>query len=110
MLDVDAVLIVQVRAFDAGSRRARLQQARWDVVWRLESTRGAGTQWTFANHGTWRRADEPFDPTRGLADEQDSREIVPVGGRGGPSFRDVDELVAHLHADAMRRLPRTAAP
>lgn len=104
-LMADAVLHFEVRAFDAEADGA-LQSARWDVTWRLQSTRGYGEQWGYQSVGSWRQADrDPLDSSRGLDEMQDPPPIVPIGGSRVPGFRDVRELMAHLHRDAMGHLP-----
>lgn len=109
-LRADALLVVEVRAFDARGRRS-LREASWDLAWSLVSTRGAGRQWAHAARGSWRRADRaPLDSLRGFDELADPPPIVPVGGSRVPSFRDAADLVAHLHRDAMARLPSRDAP
>ncbi len=100
-LHADAVLVLHVREFTA-SGEAPLQQARWDLEWRLESTRGAGVVWSFPHHGSWRPAQYPDDPSRALDADP---EIVPIGGRPRSSFSDQRDLVAWLHRMAMSHLP-----
>jgi hypothetical protein len=104
-LQADAVLHLDVRAFDAEGDRT-LQQASWDVVWQLLSTRGQGRQWTFVAHGRWRQADrDPLDSSRSFDEQVDPPPIVPIGGHTVPGFRDVRDLMAHLNRNAMSHLP-----
>lgn len=104
-LDADALLVFQLRSFDARGRGA-LREAAWDVTWSLVSTRGLGRQWSHAARGSWRQSDRaPLDSLRGFDEIEDPRPIVPIGGSRVPAFRDVAELVAHLHREAMARLP-----
>lgn len=105
-LMADAVLHLELRSFEANEDGA-LQNAAWDVVWRLVSTRGQGQQWAFASNGRWRQADrDPLDSSRSFDEQQDPRPIVPIGGNRVPGFRDVRELMAHLNRGAMERLPK----
>lgn len=105
-LQVEAVLEIAVRAFEFSVERGVLENARWDVEWRLLSTRGAGVQWRYVHHGSWRRADRRTDdPLRRLDQNPDARDIVPIGGNRMPGFRDAAELIAHLNREAMQRLP-----
>jgi hypothetical protein len=102
ILQADAVLQFVVREFDVSVDRA-LTSARWDLEWRLESTRGLGRQWTFAHHGTWRARDrESDDPMRAHDEPPD---IVPIGGSRSPGFRDSADLLAWLHRFALDHLP-----
>ncbi|MEZ6037497.1 MAG: hypothetical protein R3F29_08455 [Planctomycetota bacterium] len=107
-LRADAVLELYVRAFDAGGDGGGLQHAQWDLEWRLVSQHGEGVQWRHDHHGTWRAADRaPQNAlTRGEQIDSDAiPPIVPIGGNGGPGFRDVTELMSFLHRDAMQFLP-----
>ena len=109
-LRADALLVVDVRAFDARGRRS-LREASWDVAWSLVSTRGQGRQWAHEAHGSWRRADRaPLDSLRGFDELAEPRPIVSVGGSRVPSFRDAADLIAQLHRGAMQRLPARDAP
>lgn len=109
-LMADAVLYVDFRAFDAKGGGA-LQDASWDVAWRLRSTRGQGQQWAFVSNGRWRQADrDPLDSSRSFDEQVDPPPIVPVGGNAVPGFRDVAELMAHLHRSAMDHLPERPRP
>lgn len=102
-LNVDAVLQMDVRQLSLESDDW-LESARWDLAWRLVSTRGAGAQWTFEHHGNWRRRSrEPGDALRPLDAEPD---IVPIGGDRTPNFRDAPDLFAWLNRFAMDHLPR----
>lgn len=101
VLRADAVLMLHVREFTASGERP-LQQARWDLEWRLESTRGGGVVWSFPHHGSWRPSQYQDDPSRALDADP---EIVPIGGRSVSSFRDRGDLVAWLHRLAMSHLP-----
>lgn len=101
-LRVDAVLQVHARQLDV-ERDDWLESARWDLEWRLWSTRGAGAQWRFEHHGTWRRRQpEPGNALRPLDAQPD---IVPIGGDRTPNFRDEQELFAWLNRFAMDHLP-----
>jgi len=101
-LGVDAVLCLDVREFEVSADR--FADARWDVGWRLLSTRGHGVQWEHAHHGAWRRSDLDTDnPLRPLDAEPD---FVPFGGDRSRNFRDVPDLAANLHRLAMAHLPR----
>lgn len=104
-LGADAVLELLVRDFEASGERP-LRHARWDLEWRLWSTRGGGVLWSFAQRGSFQAAPQAAaDPHRPLDAEPD---IVPIGGAGASGYRDATELAAVLHRDAMARLP--AAP
>ena len=104
-LAADAVLHLEVRAFDAVSDGA-LQRADWDLVWRIVSTRGQGQQWAHAWTGRFLQADrDPVDATRGFDEMKEPPPIVPIGGSGLPGFRDARELFAYLNRGAMQRLP-----
>ena len=108
-LDADALLVVELHAFEARGRDV-LRAASWDVSWSLVSTRGLGRQWAHAAHGSWRQADRaPLDSPRGFDEFEDPGPLVSIGGSAVPSFRDVEELVAHLHRAAMQRLPELEA-
>ena len=100
----DAVLEFEVRGYDDElDAVGRLLRARWDVGWRLLSTRMAGVLWQHAHRGHWRRQPgEPFDPLRRL---DEPLQPVTIGGEGVPVFRDRQELAAHLHRLAMQSLP-----
>jgi hypothetical protein len=103
VLGTAAVLQVVVREFDARGQ-APLQEASWDLQWRLVSPANGAVVWQWAHRGGWRHAPvDPGDPHRALDAEP---EIVPIGGRGEPPFRDVQELLATLHRRAMEHLPR----
>ncbi|MCA8975167.1 MAG: hypothetical protein KDC98_10615 [Planctomycetes bacterium] len=106
VLAVDAILVFEVRDYedrsDDGGRR--LLQARWDLGWRLLSTRGDGVLWQHSHHGNWRRRDEDgFDPLHRL---DAPPATVPLGGDGSWRFRDREDLMANLHLLAMQHLPR----
>ena len=104
-LMADAILQIELREFTAEGRGA-LQHARWDVVWRLLSTRGHGQQWAYVAHGRWRQADrDPLDSSLSFDEQQDPRPIVPIGGSRIPGFRDTRDLMAHLHRTAIQHLP-----
>ena len=102
-LGADAVLVCAVRSFAAAGERP-LQQAEWDLTWRLVSTRGMGELWSWNDRGTWLRprADgrAPGEPLDALP------EVANVGG-GPVTYRGADELCAALHRSAMLRLPKT---
>lgn len=102
VLGADALLQIVVRDLQATGRP--LQQATWDVEWRLRSSRDGGLLWSFAHRGTWQPSAADFgDPHRPPDAEP---EIVPIGGRGERRFHDAAELVASLHRMAMAKLPR----
>lgn len=104
-LMADAVLELQVRDFEASGDRP-LRHARWDLEWRLWSTRGGGVLWSFVHRGSYRAGPQAAaDPHRPLDAEPD---IVPIGGGAASGYRDAGELLAVLHRDALARLP--AAP
>lgn len=104
-LAVDAVLHVLVRELTARGR-APLQEAQWDLEWRLIASTTGAVVWSFAHRGGYRHRHDDFgDPHRPLDAEP---EIVPIGGRGQRPFRDAEELLATLHRLAMERLPRCA--
>ena len=103
VLGADAVLQVLVREFEASGSRP-LREARWDLQWRLLSTRGGCVLWSFAQRGAMRaNLGDGGDPHRALDAERD---IVPMGGGAPVTYRDADELVASLHRLALSRLPR----
>ena len=109
-LDADAVLHVDVRAFESRGERS-LREARWDVAWRLVSTRGQGQQWAHAAHGRWRMTDrESVESALGFEDIRGPLPPRSVGGPRVPSFRDARELFAFLHREAMVRLPERLEP
>jgi hypothetical protein len=104
-LRADAVLRIEVRRFDAEGSSG-LQHAEWDLKWRLLSTRGLGEQWACVHHGHYHQADRAtFDPGRSLDEQHEPRDIIPIGGRGSPSFRSAADLMANLNNLAMSRLP-----
>lgn len=101
LFDVEALLVLEVRQFQAEGDR--LRSASWDLQWRLLSTRGHGTLWSYEHHGNW--AQRPFadeNPLRPLDAEPD---LVPIGGDRTRSFHAVAELAAQLHQMAMAHLP-----
>ncbi|MBL8754237.1 MAG: hypothetical protein JNK15_13125 [Planctomycetes bacterium] len=99
----DAVLQVVVREFTARGK-APLQEARWDLQWRLVVPGSGAVAWQWSHRGGWRHdPGDVGDPHRALDAEP---ELVPIGGRGRPPFRDVQELLANLHRSAMDHLPR----
>jgi len=101
-LAVDAVLCLDVRAFEVPS--GAFDSARWDLGWRLLSTRGHGVLWEHEHHGAWARRDlDTRDPLRPLDAE---KEVVPFGGDRQRDFRDVADLAANLHRMALAHLPR----
>ncbi|MCB9877634.1 MAG: hypothetical protein H6835_08555 [Planctomycetes bacterium] len=112
-LHADAVLELWVRTFDADGDGNGLQHARWDLEWRLVSQHGEGLQWRYAHHGTWRAADRARQTALERSEELGPAAIppiVPIGGDGGPGFRDAASLLAFLHREAMQFLPeRTEA-
>lgn len=111
-LQADAVLQVAVDEFDVESNaHGRFVAVWWHLRWQLMSTRGDGEQWAFDSRGSWRRGlPDAFDPGRSLDDQQDARDIVPIGGRAaGQEFEDVAAWLRHLHRTAMDRLPRRVA-
>lgn len=102
-LGADAVLVCAVRSFEAAGERP-LQQAQWDLAWRLVSTRGMGELWSWTDRGTWSR---PRDDGRPPGEPLDALpEVANIGG-GPVTYRGADELCAALHRSAMLRLPRT---
>lgn len=101
-LSCDAVLQLVVRDFEAAGSRP-LREARWDLEWRLISTRGGGVVWSYPHHGTWAPPPENFgDVHRPLDAEPD---IVPMGGDPRITYRNANELVASLHRMALSFLP-----
>ena len=104
-LSADAVMVLDVRAFESRPTSVGgLAEARWDLGWRLLSTRGGGVLWSHVHHGLWRNSDGGgFDPLRRL---DALPEIVPIGGDGRWHFGSVRELAAGLHRLAMEHLPR----
>lgn len=109
-LNADAVLLLEVSSFEARPAGA-LQQASWDLAWRLVSTRGQGQQWTHRAHGRWRQADrDPLDATRRFDAMSSPPPLVPIGGHRLPGFRDARDLFAYLHRAAMERLPARVTP
>jgi len=100
LLDVDALLALEVRAFAADGEP--LRSSRWDLQWRLLSTRGHGTLWSFDHAGAWALLRDEADPQRRLDAEP---EVVPIGGDRARRFRGVPELAADLHRLAMDHLP-----
>lgn len=107
-LAADAVLHVDVRAFESRGEGS-LREASWDVAWRLVSTRGQGQQWAHVAHGAWHMADrERLESALGFEDIRGPLPPRSIGGPRVPSFRDVAELLAHLHREAMARLPERA--
>jgi hypothetical protein len=109
-LRADAVLHVDVRRFEV-DQRSGLQNAEWDLEWRLMSTRGYGQQWIYNHHGHYHQADRvSFDPGRSLDEQHEPRDIVPVGGNRMPSFRSAADLLLNLNNTAMARLPQRIEP
>lgn len=105
-LGADAVLVLEVRAFESssGARSGHLEVARWDLGWRLLSTVGRGVLWEYSHQGAWRASDgDDFDSLRRL---DAPPATVPIGGGRGWSFRKADELAANLHRLALQHLPR----
>lgn len=103
-LGADAVLVCDVRAFAAAGRRP-LQEADWDLAWRLVSTRGDGVLWEHRDTGVWSR---PRDDGRPPGQPLDALpEVVAVGG-GPITYRDAEDLLATLHRRALLALPREA--
>lgn len=102
VLVCDAVLQLVVREFTAAGTRP-LREARWDLEWRLVSTRGEGVVWSFSNRGSWFPPQGDFgDPHRPLDAERD---IVPIGGDPRITYRNANELAASLHRMALSHLP-----
>ena len=97
----DACLQLVVRDFVATGTRP-LQDARWDLEWRLLSLRGQGVSWSWTSRGSWQPREVMADPHRALDAEPG---IVPIGGEGRAAFRDARELVAALHTLAASHLP-----
>ncbi|MCR9248605.1 MAG: hypothetical protein NXI31_26560 [bacterium] len=105
-LEADAVLVLEVHDFEAAGDGS-LSSARWDLGWRLLSTRGHGVLWQHSHGGAWRRSSEgAFDSLERL--DLDNT-VIPVGGDPGWSFRSVGDLAANLHRLALMHLPRAAA-
>lgn len=101
-LDVEAVLLVEVFAFDAEPQP--FDAASWDLQWRLLSTTTGGVLWQHREQGTWHRPlGEPIDPTRAPGAEQP---VLPFGQAAPPVFRSVADLAMSLHRTAAARLPR----
>lgn len=101
-LGADALLQLHIRRFETESDRW-LRSAVWDLDWNLVSTRGLGTLWTFTHHGHFVANDnDRGDPLRPLDAEPD---LAPAADRSQPGFRDVAELMAWLHHEAMLHLP-----
>lgn len=102
-LDVDAVLLLRARDFGAEGDR-RLEQAHWDLEYRLLATATGDMLWRHDLQGRYLRPpDEPVDPTVAPDAERPPR---PFGISRPATFRDLGELVAALHRAAMDRLPR----
>jgi hypothetical protein len=102
-LGVDAVLCFDVRQFEVPGG-GTFASARWDVGWRLLSTRGHGVLWEHEHHGAWVRRDlDTSDPHRALDAEPD---YVQFGGDRQRNFRDVADLAASLHRMACAHLPK----
>ena len=109
-LRADAVLRLDVRQFEAAGSFG-LQDAEWDLEWRLVSTRGFGQQWSYVHRGYYRQADhQSFDPGRSLDEQYRPRDIVPIGGNRVPSFRNVGDLLLQLNNTAMAHLPMQLVP
>jgi len=102
-LGADAVLVCAVRSFAAAGERP-LQQAEWDLTWRLVSTRGLGELWSWNDRGTWLR---PRADGRAPGEPLDALPEVANFGGGPVTYRGADELCAALHRSAMLRLPKT---
>jgi hypothetical protein len=102
-LGVDAVLQVTVADIDAGGRG---RPARWDVAWRLWSTRGSGLLWEFSDRGAYRRPAASEDPMRGVDD--DALRAVTVGDDAQPAFRGTEDLADWLHRTVLQRLQARA--
>lgn len=105
VLAVDAVLRLEVRQFAVQqSRSGWLQEAQWDLQWRVVATADGATLWSHEYRGAFRRAD--LEPDRSYRPD-DLREPQSFGPRP-PSFRTTEELLRHLHWQALQHLP--AAP
>lgn len=101
-LDVEAVLLVEVFAFDADVQP--FEAASWELQWRLLSTVSGAVLWQHRERGTWHRPlGEPVDPTRAPGAE---RPVQPFGQAAPSSFRSVADLAMSLHRTAAARLPR----
>jgi hypothetical protein len=99
--DVDAVLIVDVRAWTTVG--SVLEKAHWDLEWRLFSARDGGELWSHRDAGSWQPAQgEPLDPTRRPDAERD---VIPFGRRTPEHFLSAAELALALHRAAFARLP-----
>jgi hypothetical protein len=98
----DAALQLVVRDFDALGTRP-LQDARWDLEWRLVSLTRQGVLWSWSNRGSWQPTlRDRGDPHRALDADP---EIVPIGGEPRVTYRDAAELVQSLHRLALSHLP-----
>lgn len=98
---VDAVLHVEVADWQTSGDR-RFESARWDLTWRMCSTKGDGELWTHRSQGQWQRIDEPVSHARPV---DDAPPPVEVGGTRPESFASERDLVAALHRAAMQYLP-----
>jgi hypothetical protein len=101
-MDVDAVLLVEVLAFDADA--SPFDAAKWDLQWRLLSTRTGEQIWQHRETGSWHRdRGGPVDPTQ--APDAPPR-VQPFGQPPPQNFQSVRDLAAALHRAAASRLPR----
>lgn len=98
---VDAVLYVEVADWEVTGER-RFENARWDLTWRLCSTKGGGELWSHQLQGQWHRVDDPMSHATPVSEEPPP---VEVGGSRAVSFASERDLVASLHRAAMERLP-----
>ncbi len=102
-LAVDAVVLVDVRDFEVEPRSGDLRHARWDLSWRILSTRDGAELWRYHHGGAWSRSSEQrFDS---LERPEPMPGVVPIGGDAGWSFRDAADLAANLHRLALAHLP-----
>lgn len=98
---VDAVLHVEVADWEVSGER-RFEHARWDLTWRLCSTKGGAEIWRHRLQGQWHRVDDPMTHATPVSEEPPP---VEVGGSRAMSFASERDLVASLHRAAMERLP-----
>lgn len=101
-LGVDAVLQFGARRFTRDlSRSGWLQSAAWECEWRLLATADGAVLWQHEQRGAWRRADLEPDSNYPRDDLLNPSPFGPAL----PSFRSLEELLEHLHWQALQRLP-----